>query len=170
MTERRPGLRPYLAADTPVLEAIFAASVEELTSDDYSEAQQEAWIAAVDEDALGARLGSQLTLVALLGDAPVGFASLKDNTVIDMLYVHPAAARQGVATVLVDALEKLAAARGASALTVDASDTARPFFQKRGYSAESRKTVTLGDEWLGNTSMKKSLAAAPQDAPKGPLQ
>lgn len=167
---RRPGLRPYLAADTPVLEAIFAASVEELTSDDYSEAQQEAWIAAVDEDELGARLSSQLTLVAMLGDAPVGFASLKDNKVIDMLYVHPAVARQGVATALVDALEKLAAARGSDALTVDASDTARPFFAKRGYSAESRKTVTLGDEWLGNTAMKKSLAAGPQDAPKGPLQ
>ena len=87
-----------------------------------------------------------------------------------MLYVHPAAVRQGVATVLVDALEKLAAARGSSALSVDASDTARPFFQKRGYSAESRKTVPLGDEWLGNTAMKKSLAAEPQQAPKGPLQ
>lgn len=167
---RRPGLRPFLPADTPVLEAIFAASVEELTSDDYSEAQQEAWIAAIDEDELGARLSSQLTLVAMLGDAPVGFASLKDNTVIDMLYVHPAAVRQGVATVLVDALEKLAAARGSSALTVDASDTARPFFAKRGYSDEIRKTVPIGDEWLGNTAMKKSLAAAPQDAPKGPLQ
>ena len=153
-----------------MLEAIFVASIDDLTSDDYSRPQQEAWIAALDADALASRLGAQLTLVATLGDAPVGFASLKDNKVIDMLYVHPGAARQGIATVLVDALEKLAAARGADALTVDASDTARPFFAQRGYSPEVRKTILVGDEWLGNTTMKKTFAAAPQEVPKGPLQ
>ncbi len=37
-----PALRPFLPADTPILAAIFVASVEALTGDDYSEAQQEA--------------------------------------------------------------------------------------------------------------------------------
>lgn len=166
----KPGLRPYLAADVVVLEAIFTASIDDLTSDDYSRPQQEAWIAAIDEDKLAQRLGAQLTLVATMADAPVGFASLKDNTVIDMLYVHPGVARQGVATLLVDALEKLAAARGADAITVDASDTARPFFEQRSYTPEVRKTVLIGDEWLGNTTMKKSLAGAPGETRKGPLQ
>ncbi|HEY3791160.1 MAG TPA: GNAT family N-acetyltransferase, partial [Bradyrhizobium sp.] len=41
----KPALRPYLAADTPVLAAIFAAAVEELTGEDYSETQQQAWAA-----------------------------------------------------------------------------------------------------------------------------
>ena len=45
----KPALRPFLfATDTPVLAAIFAASIEELTGDDYSEAQQEAWASAVE--------------------------------------------------------------------------------------------------------------------------
>ena len=77
-----------------------------------------------------------------------------------MLYVHPDAARQGVATALCDALEKLAAARGAPRLTVDASDTALPLFQGRGYTAVRRNTVELGGEWFGNTSMQKDLAPA----------
>src|SRR5579872_2876786 len=73
-----PALRPFLPADTPILAAIFVASVEGLTGDDYGEAQQEAWAAAVDdEEAFGRRLASQLTLVATLDGAPVGFASLK---------------------------------------------------------------------------------------------
>jgi len=38
----KPALRPYLAVDTPILAAIFAAAVLELTGDDYSEPQQEA--------------------------------------------------------------------------------------------------------------------------------
>ena len=37
-------MRPFLAADTPLLAEIFRASIEELTGDDYSEAQQEAWV------------------------------------------------------------------------------------------------------------------------------
>jgi putative acetyltransferase len=60
---------------------------------------------------------------------------------------------------LCDALEKLAGARGAKELTVDASDTARGFFEKRGYTAKSRNTVLLNGEWLANTTMVKPLAA-----------
>ncbi len=109
-----PRLRPLLPADTPMLAAIFVASIEELTGDDYSEAQQEAWAAAAeDEEAFGKRLAGQLTLIATHQNAPVGFASLKGADHIDMLFVHPSVAGQGVASMLVDALEKLAGARGA---------------------------------------------------------
>jgi putative acetyltransferase len=155
-----PALRPMLPADIPVLAAIFVASVEELTGDDYSEAQQIAWAgAADDEEKFGARLAGELTLVATIQGAPVGFASLKGTDHIDLLYVHPGAVKQGVATTLCDALEKLAGARGAKALTVEASDTAQQFFAKRGYVATQRNSVTVGDEWLANTTMTKTLSA-----------
>jgi putative acetyltransferase len=160
----KPALRPFLPTDTPVLAAIFAASIEELTGDDYSEAQQEAWASAVeDEEKFGQRLASELTLVATLQNSPVGFAALKGPDHIDMLYVHPGAVGQGVAAMLCDALEKLAGARGAKNLTVDASDNATEFFLKRGYVAMQRNTVTINGEWLANTTMQKALgeSAAP---------
>jgi putative acetyltransferase len=158
----KPALRPFLAEDTPVLAAIFTASVEELTGDDYNEAQQEAWAnVADDEEEFGKRLASELTLIATLQNSPVGFASLKGKDHIDMLYVHPGAAGQGVASALVDALEKLAGARGAKALTVDASDNAERFFAKRGYVGRQRNTVTVNGEWLANTTMRKELKSAP---------
>ncbi|MFC0241153.1 GNAT family N-acetyltransferase [Rhodopseudomonas telluris] len=163
LTEK-PGLRPYLPEDAQIAAAIFIAAIEQLTEDDYSEAQQEAWASVADDDAkFAARLASQLTLIATLGGAPVGFASLKGADHIDMLYVHPDFTRRGVATSLIDALEKLAGARGAQALTVDASDNAAEFFTRRGYVATQRNTVTINGEWLANTSMKKTLAdsAAP---------
>jgi putative acetyltransferase len=153
-----PALRPFLPADTPVLAAIFAAAVEQLTGDDYSEAQQEAWASiADDEEAFGRKLASELTLIATLQNAPVGFASLKGKDHIDMLYVHPGAAGQGVASALCDALEKLAGGRGAKSLTVEASDNAEPFFKKRGYVAKQRNSVTVNGEWLANTTMQKTL-------------
>ncbi len=151
-------LRPYLAEDIPVLAAIFAASIEGLTGDDYSETQQQAWAsAAEDEERFGKRLASALTLVATLQGSPVGFASLKGADHIDMLYVHPGAVGQGVAASLCDALEKLAKGRGAKSLTVDASDNAAEFFARRGYEARQRNTVSLGGEWLANTTMQKRL-------------
>ena len=157
----KPALRPFLSEDTPVLAAIFAASVEELTGDDYSEAQQEAWASAVDdEEQFGKRLASELTLIATLQNSPVGFASLKGADHIDMLYVHPDATGQGVASMLCEALEKLAGGRGAKRLTVDASDNAEGFFLKRGYVGLQRNTVTVNGEWLANTTMQKTLTGA----------
>src|SRR6201996_7830803 len=154
----KPALRPFLPADVPVLAAIFDAAVEELTGEDYSDAQQEAWAAAADdEEQFGKRLAGQLTLIATLQNSPVGFASLKGADHIDLLYVHPSATGQGVASMLCEALEKLAGGRGAKSLTVDASDNAADFFLKRGYVAKQRHTVTVNGEWLANTTMQKSL-------------
>lgn len=160
-------LRPFLSEDLPMLSVIFAAAVLESTGDDYSEAQQQAWAAtAEDEEKFGKRLAGKLTLIATLQNSPVGFASLKGTDHIDMLYVHPSVARQGVASMLVDALEKIAGGRGTKSLTVDASDTAQEFFLKRGYVGKQRNTVTVNGEWLANTTMQKVLAEGA--APGGP--
>ena len=79
-----------------MLAAIFVAAIEELTGDDYSEAQQEAWASAADdEEQFGKRLAGELTLIATLQNSPVGFASLKGADHIDMLYVHPERGRAG---------------------------------------------------------------------------
>ena len=153
-------VRPFLRSDALVVAEIFRAAIEELAADDYSDAQREAWAAAADyEEAFAARLANQLTILATLGGSPVGFASLKGNDRIDMLYVHPAAAGQGAGTMLLDALERLAAARRAPRLTADVSDSAEAFFRRRGYVAQQRNSVSCGVEWLANTTMEKNLAA-----------
>jgi putative acetyltransferase len=141
-----------------MLAVIFIAAIQELTGEDYSEAQQEAWASAAEDEAkFGARLARELTLIATMQNSPVGFAALKGADHIDMLYVHPSVAGQGVASMLCDALEKLAGGRGATKLTVDASDNASEFFRKRGYVAIQRNTLTVNGEWLANTTMQKTL-------------
>jgi putative acetyltransferase len=153
-------LRPFLPADAPLVAEIFRASIEELTGDDYSAGQQEAWAAMADDiEEFGARLANSLTLLATLDGSPVGFASLEGNERVDMLYVHPAAAGHGVGSMLIDALEKLAAARGAGKLAAEVSDSAEGFFKRRGFVPQQRNSVPLGNEWLANTTMEKQLAA-----------
>jgi putative acetyltransferase len=154
-----PALRPYLAADLPLLLEIKLSAIEELTGEDYDEAQRRAWADLADDEAgLGEILQRGLSLVALIGGGPVGFIVLAGGGLIDQLYVHPSVARTGVGSALVDAIEKLAAARKIDTLLVDASDTAKPLFDKRGYVAVSRNTIPVEDVWLGNTRMKKKLA------------
>jgi putative acetyltransferase len=157
----RLAVRPMLPSEGQVLAAIFRDSILELTGDDYTEMQQEAWAAAAaDESAFARRLAGELTIVATLAGSPVGFASLEADDKIGFCYVHPAAVGQGVGAALANALEKLAAARGVEMLSVDASDSAREFFAKRGYVAEQRNSVRCGDQWLANTTMRKDLATA----------
>ncbi len=152
-------LRPMLPADVPVLAAIFQAAVDELAAEDYDDAQRAAWAGAADDEArFGAGLAAALTLVAVVRGAPVGYIALKGSGLVQHLYVYPRAARCGVATALLDAVEKLAAGRGAAQLEVDSSDTARPFFEARGFEAVHRQTSMLGDVWFGNTRMRKTLA------------
>ena len=153
-------LRPFLPADTPALQDLFAQSVEELTADDYDEDQRLAWVStAADGEEFARRLGAMTTLIVQVDGAYAGFASLKGSDTFEMLYVHPHFAGQGVGNTLADAVERLAQGRGAKEITVEASDTAEPFFESRGYEATQRNMVPRDDLWLPNTTMKKRLGA-----------
>ena len=97
----------------------------------------------------------------MIDGAVAGFASLKGGDEIDMLFVDPEFARRGAGGALIEALTKLAQARGAKRLTAEASDVARPLFERQGFTAQKRNLVRKGDQWLANTTMTKPLDAAP---------
>ena len=152
-------LRPYLPADVRRCAEIFRSSIDQLAAEDYDEDQREAWASrANDEQAFGVRLGEALTLLAMIDGTVAGFASLKGADEIDMLFVDPEFARRGVGRTLVDALTRLAQARGAKRLTTEASDVAKPLFERQGFTAQKRNLVRKGDQWLANTTMTKTLA------------
>src|SRR5262245_36838391 len=112
--QSKPALRPFLPTDAPLLAEIFRASVAELTGEDYSATQQEAWESiADDEAAFAARLADALTLLGTIDGSPVGFASLADAESIDMLEVHTAAVGRGVGTMHSDGMTHRAASRSA---------------------------------------------------------
>ena len=154
-------LRPFLPGDTPILREIFAASIEELCADDYTEDQRIAWVSAAEDGAAFAeRLGAMTTLVVQVDGDHLGFGALKGNAVVDMLYVHPDYTGEGIGSALMDALETIAKARGAKEIEADVSDTAVAFFEARGYAQVHRNLIAREDEWLANTFMKKALDPA----------
>ncbi|MGE0701521.1 MAG: GNAT family N-acetyltransferase [Hyphomicrobiaceae bacterium] len=157
MTQIHP-LRPFLPADTVRLQDLLAQSIEELTQDDYDEDQRIAWMSrAADTEALARRLVKNVTLVVERDGEILGFACLKDNEEVDLLFVHPFAAGEGVGSALLAAIETIATARGAAKLTADVSDTAHDFFHDRGYEPVRRNNFPIGDVWLANTTMTKTI-------------
>jgi putative acetyltransferase len=152
-------VRPFLLGDTPALRELFAQSIDELCTEDYDDDQRLAWISRVeDASAFAKQLGAMVTLVIMVDGDYGGFAALKDNTVLEMLYVSPHYAGEGVGTALVETMERLATARGSKDLTVNSSETAVMFFEARGYVASSRNLVPVDDQWLSNTTLVKKLA------------
>lgn len=160
MTSAYP-LRPFLPADTRALQDLYAQSIEELTQEEYDEDQRLAWMAqAADAAAFAKHLAGMTTLVVQVDGVYLGFGSLKANKILEMLYVHPHHVGEGVATALCDALEQIAAARGAENISTEASETAVLFFEGRGYQPVKRNSIPLDGLWLTNTTMTKVLKSA----------
>ena len=90
--------------------------------------------------------------------SPIGFARSTSRPTSTVLRASRGVGR-GVGAALYDAVEKLAAARGAPHLSVEASDTAREFFAHRGFHAQQRNSVSVGNEWLEQHDDEKEAPA-----------
>ncbi len=94
-------IRAYNEADLDALIELFAGSVRQVASRDYSKAQIEAWApVAVNREHWATRRGSRPTYVAEAVGQIVGFSELEPDGHIDMLFVHADHQGQGVACAL----------------------------------------------------------------------
>jgi putative acetyltransferase len=150
-------VRTYQSTDLDTVIAIFLGAIREVASKDYDQAQVDAW-AQVDRDAWAKRRLSRPTWVAVLGQASVGFTDLEPNGHLDMMFVHPAHQGIGVATLLLETVEAAANVQGIARLFTEASITARPFFEKRGFSILESQRVEKRGQMLTNFRMQKTLA------------
>jgi putative acetyltransferase len=134
----QPVIRCYEAADLDAVMSVFLGSVREVASRDYDAGQIAAW-AQVDRDVWSRRRLDRPTWVVLIDDVIAGFIDLESNGHVDMLFVDPACQCRGVASALLDTVENAARVQRLAVLDTDASITARPFFEKRGFQVSARK-------------------------------
>jgi putative acetyltransferase len=153
MTEQTITLRRYTPADAAATLRCFERAVRGTASRDYGPAQIEAW-AAVDVGAWGQRRESVETWIAERDGRLVGFSDIDADGYIDMLFVDPDAGRTGVASALLTHLISLA--RDRPELTVHASITARPFFERHGFEVTAEQRVELRGSVLANYRMRRA--------------
>lgn len=150
-------MRPCTARDADITLALFQRSIREVASRDYTPAQIEAWAGHMDRRVWANSLERQCTWVAMLDDTPAGFASLTDRGHLDMLFVSPAHQRRGVASALLNTVEQSVRRRGITRITTEASLTARPFFEARGFKAVIAQEMKRRGQVLRNFWMEKGM-------------
>jgi len=149
-------IRPYRPEDLDAVIGIFLGAIREIAAKDYDRAQIEAW-AQADRDAWAMRRLSRPTWVAVVGEKPVGFTDLEPDGHLDMMFVHPAHQGVGIATALLERVETAARGQGLARIFTEASITARPFFERRGFRLLAAQIVRVRGQALANFRMEKLL-------------
>ena len=146
-------LRDYCKTDCTELARLFYDTVHTVNAKDYSREQLDAWATGeVNLEAWNKSFQAHNTVVAEIDGQIVGFGDMDETGYLDRLYVHKDYQRRGVATAICDALEQNTKA---AEFTTHASITARPFFEKRGYTVVKVQQVERRGILLTNFVMKK---------------
>ncbi len=158
MTAQTTEIRNYRAGDAPEIVRLFFETIRSVNRADYSEAQVEAWAPNVpDPQEWHVRMAGRQTLVSELGDEVVGFAELEDDGHLDMLYVRKDALGRGVGQRLYEAVERKARSQGLGRIFTEASVTAKPFFERRGFRIVREQIVVVRGVGMTNFVMEKDL-------------
>ena len=145
-------LREYRPADCPQLADLFYHTVHTVNAKDYTEEQVNAWATGqVDLEAWDRSFREHYTVVAEENGLLVGFGDIDQTGYLDRLYVHKDYQGRGIATAVCNQLEQAVA----GSIVTHASLTARPFFEKRGYTVLREQQVERRGVWLTNYVMEK---------------
>lgn len=151
-------IKAYEPGDAQTTIDIFLRAIREVASKDYSPAQIAAW-AKVDEPEVWAQYrASRPTWLAMDDGVPVGFTDLKPDGCLDMMFVDPDRQGRGIASLLLTTVEKAAREQGLQRIFTEASLTARPFFERRGFVIVAAQQVEKRGQTLANFRMEKALS------------
>lgn len=75
-----------------------------------------------------------LSNVVVWNNMIVGYGDITTNGYIDHLFVHKDCQRRGIASKILEYMKKEMLRRGVKELTTEASFTARPFFEAKGFT------------------------------------
>ena len=145
--------------DIPMLLEVFESSIKTIASKDYSPAEIKEWLKSTKNYSRWESLISeQVVFMVVKENKTVGFGSLKNSDYIDFMYVHGQHQKQGIAQSILDALLQKAKDQGTRIITSDVSHTARPFFEKNGFSVVHQNENKRGTEVLVNFKMQLHLS------------
>lgn len=145
-------IRKYQPSDCEELAKLFYDTVHTVNAKDYTEEQLNVWATGqVDLEKWNRSLQEHFSVVAVEGEIITGFGDIDKTGYLDRLFVHADYQGRGIATALCDRLEQSVEGK----ITVHASVTARPFFEKRGYQVVKEQEVERQGIFLANFVMEK---------------
>ena len=154
-------IRPYRDEDVEAVAAVCAAAIEAIGPRAYSAEQVAVWRARHPgpqryRDVVAN--GTQILVATDEQDEPVAYALLERDGHLDHLYCHPDHTRRGLADLLLAEAEVMARDWSAERLYTEASDLARPAFERVGYEVMHRREFAIDGVPIHNWAMEKPLA------------
>lgn len=139
---------------------LFHETIRSVNLGDYTQAQVEAW-SPEDRDmqVWSQRMQEIRPFVATHEDEILGYSDVQEDGLIDHLFVHHAWQGRGVATALMDEVERRADLMGLKHLHAHVSITARPLFTKRGFDVVRENRVEANGVTMTNFLMQRSLVS-----------
>ncbi|MBX7481351.1 GNAT family N-acetyltransferase [Qipengyuania qiaonensis] len=157
-------IRPYRENDAEALAIMVAAAISEIGAHAYSPEQVAAWSArhtGAGRYRERVAMGDVIFVAADADDKPVAYALIERDGHLDHLYNHPDHTRRGLAAQLLASAESHARERGIAKLYTEASDLARPVFERAGYIVTGKREFTIAHEGrdvpIHNWPMEKLL-------------
>ncbi len=140
--------------------SLSLASIRTVGAHAYDPTQIDAWAARHP----GAEMyrkrvanGATIFVAADEQDQPVAYALIERNGHLDRLYCHPGHTRQGLANQLLTTAETHAKSHGIERLNTEASELARPAFERAGYQVTHRRDFEIDGVPIHNYAMEKML-------------
>jgi len=153
-------VRPAVEADAAAAAEVLRRSISVLCVADHHNdpVRLESWLENKTVSNVAAWIGSPVNycVVASMGDALCGFGAMTLEGEIMLCYVDPAARFCGVSAAMLEALERKARDLGLAGVHLNATVTARRFYEERGYVAVGGTRQAF--ESISCQSMAKRLA------------
>ena len=127
-------IHPYQSPDLDGILELFYDTVHNINIRDYSQEQINVWAPeTVDRDRWDRNFTTRIAYVAKINHTIVGFGDATKEGSIEHLYTHKDYQGKGIASVILQTLEDALKNMGVTHTVTEASITAKPFFEKRGY-------------------------------------
>jgi len=136
---------------------LFTNTIHKTCNKDYTKEQLNAWANPnINYEVWEKRLNKTKPYLAILDEKLVGFAEFYEDY-IDCFYVHHEYQGCGVGKMLINNIFKIAKEKEQTSLRVNASITAKPFFEKFGFIEVKKNKVERNNIELVNFSMEKKI-------------
>lgn len=152
-------IRAAQQSDAVELKELYQSTVLTINRRNYSQAEVEDWASCGDDlSKFEGMIETHYFIVAVNRQLKiVGFSSITPQGYLHSMFVHKDFQGVGIATILLNEIERYAIAAGIMRITSEVSLTARPFFEKKGYIIEEEQKRKANRLCLTNFRMAKGL-------------
>ncbi|WP_259416075.1 GNAT family N-acetyltransferase [Bacillus toyonensis] len=149
-------IRTFQKEDLETVLQLFYETVHTVNARDYNELQLQAWAPKrLDRERWLQSLEKNICYVAEYRGVIVGFGDYNEEHYIDRLFTHKDYQGKGVASYILQKLEKEAVNLGHEDIYTEASITAKSFFERKGFICIKEQKKQHNGQIFINYVMKK---------------